>query len=121
MDPASPIRVDAKAVAHRIDIAEPARLEGVIERLTGLRFPNDQPELALAARMDVLAARHALLAKRYRAGERLRAAEVRRWADDARQLRADFRRLWLARHKPSRLADNLVLFDRAIAESRALA
>lgn len=121
MDRPSPARVDPAAVSHCVDIAEPARLEAVVERLGGMRFPADQPELALAAQMDVLAARRTLLAKRYRAGAKLRAAELRRWADDARQLRTEFRRCWLARHKPSRLADNLHLFDQAIAECYALA
>jgi hypothetical protein len=78
-------------------------------------------ELALAARMDVLACRRALAAQRLRAGGRVRPSRLRRLADDTARLVKGFRRLWLARNRPSRLCDNLARFRRAEREARRLA
>lgn len=70
-------------------------------------------EYTLACRMDVLACRRALAARTIRSGRTVPKAERRRLADDLRQMAGDFKRLWLARSKPSRLAENLKLFDLA--------
>ncbi|MHB0947431.1 MAG: beta-N-acetylhexosaminidase [Sedimentisphaerales bacterium] len=59
-------------------------------------------EFKLAAQMDVLAARRTLEAKGINAGFSI---------NDMRKMANQFKKLWLARNKPSRLRDNLKLFD----------
>jgi len=78
-------------------------------------------ELALAGRMDMLACRRVLAARRLRAGETVEAEALRDLADETRRLAADFEALWLARNKPSRLRDNLELFGAVEAEAAGLA
>ncbi len=78
-------------------------------------------ELALAGRMDVLACRRVLAAKQLRAGKTVDADELRALADETRRVADDFQELWLARNKPSRLADNLELFERARNEASGFA
>jgi len=78
-------------------------------------------EMAMGARMDCLAAARALAALKLRAGKAVAAAELRRLAVEMRRLAADFKRLWLARNRPSRLADNLALMRRAERECLRLA
>ncbi len=78
-------------------------------------------ELAVAARMDVLACRRALAARRLRDGRRVSPAQLRRLADEAARLAEGFRRLWLERNRPSRLCDNMARFRRIEREARKLA
>jgi len=78
-------------------------------------------ELALAGRMDVLACRRVLAAKALRAGEAVEPAKLAELGDETKRLAADFEALWLARSKPSRLCDNLELFEKAAAEALELA
>jgi hypothetical protein len=73
-------------------------------------------ELRLAARMNTLAARRALMGQRVRAGRLVAAADLRGWADSMRELARNFATAWLARNKPSRLADNLRLMKLAEEE-----
>lgn len=70
-------------------------------------------ELALAARMDVLAARRALLARDLHAGQRPPASQTRALSADLCTLADDFQRLWLERNRPSRLRDNLSALARS--------
>ncbi|MGB2823828.1 MAG: glycoside hydrolase family 20 zincin-like fold domain-containing protein, partial [Phycisphaerae bacterium] len=72
-------------------------------------------ELALAGRMDILASRRVLAAKKLRAGETVSPRELRDLAEETRRVADDFEQLWLARNKPSRLRDNLELLERAEA------
>ncbi|MHC4363019.1 MAG: glycoside hydrolase family 20 zincin-like fold domain-containing protein [Planctomycetota bacterium] len=78
-------------------------------------------ELKLAARMDCLASRRALTAKALRAGKVVRSTELRRLSSQMHDMAEDFKKLWLARNKVSRLRDNCKLFRRAEQESRRLA
>ena len=77
-------------------------------------------ELALAARMDALAARRAIAGKLLRVGISPPRRELKQLAEDMGRLADDFRTLWLARNKTSRLRDNLRLFRRARLECEKL-
>ncbi|MGC9453324.1 MAG: beta-N-acetylhexosaminidase [Phycisphaerae bacterium] len=77
-------------------------------------------ELAVAAEMDVLACRRALVARRLRDGGRVRPAELRRLADESARVAEHFRRLWMVRNRPSRLCDNMARFRRIEREARKL-
>jgi len=107
--------------------------KGIIEALNdaaaGLPDPAGQGdefealavrELALAGRMDALACRRVLAAKPLRAGETPQRDVLVGLAEETRRVAGDFERLWLARSKPSRLADNLALFAAAAREAAAL-
>jgi hypothetical protein len=78
-------------------------------------------ELKLAARMDCLASRRALTAKALRAGKTVKSSELRGLSRQMHDMAEDFKRLWLARNKVSRLRDNCKLFRRVELESRRLA
>ena len=78
-------------------------------------------EMALGARMDVLACRRAMIGKRLMDGNCVGPAELRGLADDLHAMAERFRTLWLARNKPSRLRDNLACFRRAETQCRRLA
>jgi hypothetical protein len=78
-------------------------------------------ELALAGRMDVLAARRAVAAAKLRTGQCPPAADLNALADETAKVSDEFQSLWLARSKPSRLADNVAKLDAAIVEARCLA
>ncbi len=73
-------------------------------------------DMILAAKMDVLACRRILAGKALRDGKGLSREEVRALGSGHREVKRLFERAWLARNKPSRLKDNLRLFDNAIAE-----
>jgi hypothetical protein len=70
-------------------------------------------ELKLAARMDCLASRRALTAKALRVGQNVKSSEMRQLSGQIRDIGKDFKGLWLARNKLSRLNDNMRLFNRA--------
>jgi hypothetical protein len=106
----------------------------VIERigvaLAGMPSPAGQrdefeklalAELALAGRMDMLAARRAVAAAKVRTGQCPSAADLNALADETANVSEEFQSLWLARSKPSRLADNVAKLDAAIVEARCLA
>jgi hypothetical protein len=78
-------------------------------------------ELKLAARMDCLAGARALAAKALRAGQNMKSSELRQLSRQMRDTGRDFKGLWLARNKLSRLNDNLRLFNKAEAELSRLA
>jgi hexosaminidase len=67
-------------------------------------------ELKLAARMDCLAARRALAAKKLRKNSAVSSLELNRLADEMERIARQFRKLWLKRNKPSRLRENMKLF-----------
>jgi len=96
------------------DLPDPAGQRDEFERLA-IR------EYALAGRMDVLAARRALAAGDLRTGRTPPAAELNTLADETNEVSAEFQTLWLARSKPSRLADNVAKLDAAAEECRQLA
>jgi hypothetical protein len=70
-------------------------------------------ELKLAARIDCLASRRALAAKALRAGQNVKSSELRQLSRQMRDIGRDFKELWLARNKLSRLNDNMRLFNLA--------
>ena len=68
-------------------------------------------ELKLAARMDWLASRRALIAEELRSGQNVKSSELRKLSGQMRDIGKDFKKLWLARNKLSRLNDNMRLFN----------
>ena len=78
-------------------------------------------EMALGARMDVLACRRAMIGKRLLDGQRVPQAELRALADDLHAMAECFQSLWLERNKPSRLRDNLACFRKVETECRRMA
>ncbi|MCE5341508.1 MAG: family 20 glycosylhydrolase [Planctomycetaceae bacterium] len=80
-------------------------------RYTGLPLQNFEKitleEIQLAARMDVLAAKRALAIKNNKY------SELRKLQKPFMGMADDFKKLWLIRNKPSRLKDNLKLFQQA--------
>lgn len=78
-------------------------------------------ELALAARMDCLASRRALAGKALRSDKNVRKTELQKLSIQLHDLSQDFKELWLQRNKPSRLCDNLSLFQKVRRESERLA
>lgn len=77
-------------------------------------------ELELAGQMDCLAAERALRAKTLRAGEKVNQAGLLQLSRRMQQLAKDFKSLWLERNKPSRLNDNLKLFQNTQRQSSRL-
>jgi Mg2+ and Co2+ transporter CorA len=78
-------------------------------------------ELVLAARMDCLASKRAMIGKALRSGKNVRKTELQKLGTQLRDFSKDFKELWLLRNKSSRLRDNLNLFQKAGAESERLA
>jgi hypothetical protein len=78
-------------------------------------------ELKLAARMDCLAARRALAAKRLRRSQKVKSSELQRLSEQMHNIAKEFKELWLSRNKLSRLHDNLRLFHGAEKELSQLA
>ena len=117
----------------RINMTTEAGLHRVVEQLDNASIWPDAPaalaaferlalrEFRTAAWMDCLAARRALAAMTLRAGRTVPAANLRALAGETDRLAAAFKKLWLARNKPSRLCDNMTLFRRAAADARKLA
>ena len=97
-----------------LKIAKTAGLKKIIKRLSNKNlWPDSVPveekferlafeEFKLAAEMDVLAAKRTLTAKGIKSGF------IKK---DVRKIAKQFSTLWLARNKPSRLKDNLRLFQ----------
>lgn len=78
-------------------------------------------ELKLAARMDSLACRRLLTAKKIRSGKTVTKSELQRLGRLMHHISDDFKKLWLSRNKLSRLNDNLRLFKQVEIESYRLA
>ncbi len=78
-------------------------------------------EFKLAARMDCLACRRALVGKKLRNGHKTGQVELKKLASETQDVTDDFKKLWLLRNKPSRLRDNLNLFKKAERELEHLA
>lgn len=131
VDPLVPAEPDAKDSIGQIT---PESVRAVLDQLTpalaDIPNPNSERdefeqltlrELALAGRMDLLAARRALAASEVRAGQTPPAADLTALADETADVSETFQTLWLERSKPSRLADNVAKLDAAIEEARRLA
>jgi len=112
----------AGAENSAIDKMKPAGLNNVIAQLSAKSLwlkPSRKlsefekialEELKLAARMDCLAARRSLVAKKLRKKIAVGSSELRQLADEMDKLSGRFKKLWLKRNKPSRLRDNMKLF-----------
>ena len=99
---------------HILDTAKTSGLKKIIKQLSNKKlWPDSLPvkekferlaleELKLAAQMDVLAAKRTLTAKAGVSFDDI--------AEDMRKISKQFRKLWLARNKPSKLKDNLRVF-----------
>jgi hypothetical protein len=115
-----------------IDRSNPAGWPKVVAALSDPRIwpdPKEQDdpfeamalrEMAVAARMDVLSCRRAIIRKNLQDGSPVDRTELAGLADDLHRTANDFKRLWLARNKLSRLQDNLALFRKAEMECRKL-
>lgn len=78
-------------------------------------------ELALAGRMDYIAAKRALAVKALWVGKRMKQSDHKLLNQQMQEMAKDFRTLWLERNKPSRLNDNLKLFQKVQRQSNRLA
>ena len=108
---------------HRPDVIGAAHADGcrrLIETLEdALAAPGaaESGDLALAARMDLLAARRILAGQALRAGTPRSSRERRALADETRRLAGEFAANWRTHYRPSRLRDNLRLFANAADDS----
>jgi len=116
-----------------IDLMDETGLHKIIDQLSApTLWPTPQKsmapferlairELKLAARMDCLASRRALTAKALRTGKTVSSSELHRLSRQTNVMAEDFKELWLARNKVSRLQDNCKLFEWARHEASKLA
>lgn len=116
---------------HGVPDDSQAALCRVITRLDSLKLPAapkgiDQfeslamREVALAARMDVLAAKRGLVTLDLRESKSVAPKTLRDLGADMRRMVTDFEKLWLARSRPSRLKDNRTFWRKCDAELRKL-
>jgi len=73
-------------------------------------------DIILAARMDRLACRRIIAARAIRSGKKLPSRQVRSIAAEFRSVIRDFEENWLRRNRPSRLCDNMKIFENAVRE-----
>ena len=111
-----------------IDMMKEEGLNKILELLTDSKIwpePERQvngfeklilTELIIAAQMDCLACKRALVGKKIRSGQTVKKTEFKKLASQMRVMSDDFKKLWLSRNKASRLRDNLKLFQKAIQE-----
>ncbi len=111
-----------------IDMMTEDGLNRILEQLSDAKiWPNPEKqtrkfesmaliEFALAARMDCLACKRALVGKKLRSGQTIRKPELKKLASQMQVMSDDFKKLWLSRNKTSRLKDNLDLFKKVIQE-----
>jgi hypothetical protein len=112
--------------------ASEEEIAGRREAVAAIQWPKPQRKLspfeelamdeyAMAARMEALGCRHMELARRVRSGAHLPAEDLRQYAEKLEERAAQFEELWLARNRPSRLADNLAFFHAASEQAKELA
>lgn len=118
-----PLPGDQQDVHGQIDQTETAGLHKVIQQLNHLKCPTPTNQLAefeidtineikLAIRMDCLAARRALIAKAMHQSQTVSHQELRQLRAQMRRMAEQFEQLWRKRNRPSRLGDNLKLFQK---------
>ncbi|MCD4824761.1 MAG: family 20 glycosylhydrolase [Phycisphaerae bacterium] len=127
LDPVSPINMSPH-LKSGIDAANSGNLRKIISKLSNAAMWTVSKkgldefeklvleEYALAARMDVLACKRALAGKKLRAGKNVPSTELKQLAKETQRMAENFRTLWLARNKPSRLRDNMKLFKMTAKE-----
>lgn len=125
--------VEPLLISESIDLMTEEGLNTVLEQLTDRKIwlnPEKQThkfeslalsEFELAARMDCLACKRALVGKKLRSGQIICKSELKKLASQTQVMSDDFKMLWLSRNKPSRLKDNLDLFKKVIQELEELA
>jgi hypothetical protein len=131
LDPASPVQVPPN---HRgaMEAVNSAGMKKIIAQLSTRRWPAQAKKLdtfeklalkeyAMAARMEILTCRRALAGKKLQVGKKVPPLELKQIAGQIQNMAKDFKSLWLARNKPSRLRDNLKLFKMAQEECLRLA
>ena len=121
-----PLTVPSFTWGRTVDLYPPAELAGVLGSLppaSAWAAPADDEfdrlalaEYALSARTLAVYCLRSSIAWDLGLGRKVPAATLRHLASELDALAADFRRLWLARNKPSRLGDNMRRFRRASAE-----
>ncbi len=116
-----------------IDLMNPEGLRKILNRLSDEKLWPDITqsmgefeklairEMKLAARMDYLASRRALIAMNLRSGKNVKSFELLDLSRLMHQTSKEFEELWLMRNKTSRLYDNLRLFRSAERELKFLA
>ena len=117
----SVVNPHARLQTGHIDAADERHLAPLIADLEGLKFGGRVKssafeqlaarDIALAAWLDALAARRLLAAQAHRRGRIVPARQWKRLADLTQAAADEFSRLWLTRHRPSRLWENRCLFD----------
>ena len=127
LDPVSPAQIWPQ-LQSGIDAANGGGLRNIISKLSNTAMwavstkglgefeKLALEEYALAARMDVLACKRALAGKKLRAGKNVPSTELKQLAKETQSVAETFRTLWLARNRPSRLRDNMKLFEMAAKE-----
>jgi len=125
--------VEPLLTSESIDMMTEDGLNMILEQLADTRiWPNPEKQIhkfehlalseyVLAARMDCLACKRALVGKKLRSGQTIRKQELKKLASQMQVMSDDFKMLWLSRNKSSRLKDNLDLFKKVIQELEGLA
>lgn len=123
------MRFDPPSIVSHYPAHFPECSSKVKEEVPMLRWPAEKrnlpeferealKEFQLASHMNELAARRALIGQSIRAGRRVTAVALSRWADDMHDLAEAFAKQWLARNRPTRLRDNLQMMKFAEMECR---
>ena len=105
---------EREKTARAIRVPQPTRTLSPFEQLA-------VDEYAMEARMEAVCAQRLNLALRLRRGEPVEADELEQHAQQLEAIAGPFEKSWLARNRPSRLCDNLALFEAGAAEARELA
>ena len=106
-----------KVISQLSDSGKWPKPKGIEDEFVALMFE----ELSAGAMMEDLAARRAIAAAKIRTDKTISSGKLRTLSDRTAEVSEKFEKLWLARNRPSRLRDNLVLFDEARREYLDLA
>ncbi|MFA5554671.1 MAG: family 20 glycosylhydrolase [Phycisphaerae bacterium] len=111
-----------------IDMMPVSGLQEIIKRLVNDKSLPDKigrtgdferlvlEEYKLAAKMDCLSAKRAIIAKNLRAGKTVKSSDMKSLSKQMRETAKEFEKLWLERNKIARLYDNILLFNRSADE-----
>jgi hexosaminidase len=101
-----------KVISQLSDSRKWPKPKGIEDKFVALMFE----ELSAGAMMETLAAQRAIVATKIRAGKTISSGKLKTLSDRTTEVSEKFEKLWLTRNRPSRLRDNLVLFDEARCE-----
>jgi len=128
-----PVQIKSETTSSSIDEMTEQGLCTVRDSLSGRSLwpaiPANLPEfekialkeMKLAAAMDCLAAKRALIVQQLRRGNAVQRSHLLRLARQIKSIRSRFNDLWLVRNKRSRLSDNIRLFRKIQREMLTLA